>query len=127
MKKLEGYAPGPWSYEHGVGNTERLAADKCGGIIAKGAGWWIAEICGDVPQAQANAALIAQAPTLLEQRDKLVKVLERAKRLTGDMDNAIQSYCPFCAYGELGTHSTSCELVQWRIEAERVLAEVEHE
>ena len=67
------FTPGPWA-DIGVDDRDN------GGRRVYGGDEIIAYVCGtDEEQAEANAALIARAPTLLRERDELREALEAAR------------------------------------------------
>ena len=111
MKKLEGFTPGPW--RHG-----KMAR---GTFVELEGGAFVADCSGrgsklSYAEREANAALIAQAPTLLGQRAKLVKALRGLQEYTNKALREGRNL----RKGDI----TMAELLR---EAERVLAEVEHE
>lgn len=98
--KLSGYTPGPWSYR-------KTTANYNAGFHVEGPGG--GAIAGHATEA--NAALIAQAPTLLEQRGHLAVLLRAA------LDNWVPTLTQV-SENDFGY------LQQFRAEAERVLREV---
>jgi hypothetical protein len=63
-KKIQ-FTPGPWKYDPERFNTDN--EQNSGSILSVGSDeWFIAEICGDLDESQANAKLIAAAPEMYE-------------------------------------------------------------
>ncbi len=61
------HTPGPWKFDRDTFNS-RKHDDKCGSIIGvdeDGRSWIIAEVCGDGPNCESDARLIAAAPEML--------------------------------------------------------------
>ena len=112
--KLTGYTPGPWE----VGRDFPYRVDE------SGAGNMVCVMGSNEPVSRAeqyaNAALIAQSPTLLEQRDKLVKALRFALQ---DAESRLYML-PIDGEGiSQQKDILSVQIGTYR----RVLAEVEHE
>lgn len=74
MKKLEGFTPGPFMLKP----RSVFVEDAEGGLIADCSRYRRDGELVPHTEQEANARLFAQAPTLLEQRDKLVEVLQEA-------------------------------------------------
>lgn len=113
-KKLKGHTPGPW----------RVRQENDRAIISGGEWGSFAEVIirmddetVNCPEGEANAALIAQVPTLLEQRDRLREALRglvtawRLPPAPMPLTEAVQA--------------ASAKVSEALDEAERVLREVE--
>lgn len=90
--KYEGHTPEPWSIDNRHFGTIDIRSGD-GTIWIGGAhGATPAELrrprLPDAPTAAANAALIADAPALLRQRDELVEALRRIEGSTHDPETA---------------------------------------
>lgn len=68
--KYKGHAPGPW--ERGDPDGDLLKFDRC---IFDSDEYYVCEVDLGRPDADANARLIADAPTLLAQRDEAVRLM----------------------------------------------------
>lgn len=108
MKKLEEHTPGPWSYQKwsidGAHDNCRVTVATTPDALGR------QKQIGDI-FTEANAALIAQAPTLLEQRAKLVEALRNALAVLPTLTQCCEN--------------DYLELAGAREQAERVLREVE--
>lgn len=120
MKKLEGHIPGPL-YAAPIRGAVLGFPELLKFLVAHRERGWVGATL-----TEADAELYASAPTLLEQRDKLVKALRGA--LAETTDNSFIGG-PSVIHGRKCVEVTSdyyagrkCNC--WRAEAERVLREV---
>ena len=114
--KYEGHTPGPWRLDGpamGFCNVRRATNDEMVfALAAPGPTFGDREYSAE--EKEANAALIADAPELLRQRDALLAALERIKKHAADV----------CEWAKLGTlcHGDTYDLRKAITESEQAIA-----
>jgi hypothetical protein len=101
---VSGHTPGEWRFVTAQYNGPQTGDDKVGSIVAvdgDGDPWYVAEVCGDVPEWEANAALLKAAPDLLA-------ILKKVDWRGGDCYDS--GFCPSCGNLPVEAHAADCAL-----------------
>lgn len=92
LDEFTGHTPGPWHQGDGHGTGKGYAICSGPQILAKVNGNGYPAGIGNAPESDANAALIAAAPDILEECKRYRAALEAVRNLSGEIGKHVEIY-----------------------------------